>query len=148
MKETPMTDTLDHTQDQLADYLGGEMTPAQARAFEARMENDPTLAQQAVALKQTLHTLDVGLAPTHGLQPPAARPLAHIGWAIARYAAVAAIAFTLGAGALTHVQNPSPNSLNVTTHIENNQSQDPAPEKLAELHVDSGLAQSVLRIIQ
>ncbi len=140
-------DNLDPAQEQLADYLAGEMTPDQSRAFEARMETDPVLAHQAQSLKQTLIALDTGLQLRSAAPQRSVSAIARIGWAIIRYAAVAAVAFIIGAS-LSSQLRPIPPTLSSSTLVENATPQTPSPEQLAELNVDSGLAQTVLRIMQ
>ncbi len=145
-----MNDTTNTTDELLADYLSEEMTPAQARAFEARMETDPSLARRAVSLKTTLRTVEQALS---GRSVEARRntgilaALHRYANSAMPYAAVAALAFASGIlahGFMPHVRMDT----QVTPLIAVKAQPDPTPEQLAELKVDSGLARGILQFVQ
>lgn len=89
----------DALHEQIAEYLGGEMTAADRSAFERRMQSDAQLREQVEALRHALAGVeDLAPAPVRlaTSAPAYDRPvLARIGLA-ARIAAAACVAFVMG----------------------------------------------------
>ncbi len=80
--------------EQLADYLAGEMTADERAAFEQQMRRDPALARQVQELRQTLGLVEQTWRVT---SPASATPLVRRSWRpLLRYAAAIALAFTAG----------------------------------------------------
>lgn len=80
--------------EQLADYLAGEMTADERAAFEQQMRRDPALARQVQELRQTLGLVEQTWRVT---SPATTTPAAHRFWRpLLRYAAAIAVAFTAG----------------------------------------------------
>ena len=90
----------DEANELMADYLGGELSPADRLRFEAYLNTDPELAGEVAGLERTLATLQQLDAPGNVAQPRTEAN--HTGaprWWIAaalRYAAAVAIAFLAG----------------------------------------------------
>lgn len=90
----------DEANELMADYLGGELSPADRSRFQAYLKTDPQLAGEVTELERTLATLRTLDAPGDVPHPrTAARHPRAPRWRIAavlRYAAAVAIAFLAG----------------------------------------------------
>ena len=83
----------DHLKDMLADYLGGELGPADRQRFEQYLAGDPEFAAEVASLRKTLSAM-------RSLEVPAGSVAGRAGssraWAALRYAAAILLAFSAG----------------------------------------------------
>jgi anti-sigma-K factor RskA len=132
----------------VADYLGGEMSNQQRKAFEARMEREPELLHKVMKLKGALEILTDGMQVTERAPVRiATRPeedvigtILKYGVPFAKYAAVGMVAFFVG----MHAVAPTPRAQVEPIEKMVQPVVEPGVEQLAELKVDSGWARGVM----
>lgn len=133
-------------QQRMAEYLGGEMSPAQRADFERELAERPDLRQQLRQLQGTLGLVEQAWAPPrHRVARQVSAKWRYRLWQVASYAAAVAIAFAAGYGmprSADQPQGPHPGSEAAVTDVLARDQQLAAA--LGAVPADAGFTRSIL----